>query len=198
MLQDQLAAQPGLIQGLQDQMAKDSLNSSKPPSSDGLKKRRSQSLRQSGKRPRGGQLGHKGQTLTQVEEPHDLIRHALPDCPHCYTNLTVVAVVGEVKRQVFDITPVGLELTEHLAAIKQCPGCGVRAGSIFGPRESTDAVWPASECASLLSAQLSVDTAGAHDGVADRFLRRCALGGGPHRRQPPVGAIWSISPTILP
>ena len=64
VLQEQLAAHQVLIQALQDQLAKDSRNSGKPPSSDGLKKRRSQSLRQSG-RPRGGQPG-KGQTLTQV------------------------------------------------------------------------------------------------------------------------------------
>ena len=68
-LQEQLAAQQVLIQELRDQLAKDSHNSSKPPSSDGLSKRRSQSLRQSGVRPRGGQPGHKGQTLAQVAEP---------------------------------------------------------------------------------------------------------------------------------
>ena len=58
VLQEQLAAHQVLIQALQDQLAKDSRNSGKPPSSDGLKKRRNQSLRQSGKRPRGGQPGH--------------------------------------------------------------------------------------------------------------------------------------------
>ena len=130
-LQEQLAAQQALIQELQDQLAKDSRNSSKPPSSDGLKKRRSQSLRESGKRPRGGQPGHKGQTLTQVEEPHHVIRHALPGCPHCQTELKAVAAVGQVKRQVFDIPPVAIEVTEHQAEVKQCPGCGVRVQAAF-------------------------------------------------------------------
>ena len=56
VLQQQMAAQQELIQKLQDQLAKDSHNSGKPPSSDGLKKGRRKSLRRSGQRPRGGQL----------------------------------------------------------------------------------------------------------------------------------------------
>ena len=123
-LQAQLAAQQVLIQELQDQLAKDSNNSGKPPSSDGLKKRRRQSLRQSGQRPRGGQPGHKGQTLTQVAEPHHVILHTLQDCPHCQTDLKGVGAKGHVKRQVFDMPPVGIEVTEHQAEVKQCPGCG--------------------------------------------------------------------------
>ena len=123
-LQAQLAAQQVMIQELQDQLAKDSHNSGKPPSSDGLKKRRRQSLRQSGQWPRGGQPGHKGQTLTQVAEPHHVILHTLQDCPHCQTDLKGVGAKGHVKRQVFDMPPVGIEVTEHQAEVKQCPGCG--------------------------------------------------------------------------
>ena len=130
-LQEQLAVQQVLIQELRDQLAKDSHNSSKPPSSDGLSKRRSQSLRQSGVRPRGGQPGHKGQTLAQVAEPQHVIRHALQSCPHCQTDLTAVAAVGQVKRQVFDIPPLGIEVTEHQAEFKQCPGCGVQVKGTF-------------------------------------------------------------------
>ena len=123
-LQQKMAAQQVMIQELQDQLAKDSHNSGKPPSSDGLKKRRRQSLRQSGQRPRGGQPGHKGRTLTQVAEPHHVILHRLQDCPHCQTELTAVVAKGHVKRQVFDMPPVGIEVIEHQAPVKQCPGCG--------------------------------------------------------------------------
>ena len=130
-LQAQLAAQQELIQELQDQLAKDSNNSSKPPSSDGLKKRRRQSLRQSGQRPRGGQPGHKGRTLTQVAEPHHVILHTLQDCPHCQTELKGVGAKGHVKRQVFDMPPVGIEVTEHQAEVKQCPGCGACVKEAF-------------------------------------------------------------------
>ena len=123
-LQEQIAAQQALIQQLQDQLAKDSHNSGKPPSSDGLKKGRRKSLRKSGQRPRGGQRGHKGRTLLQVAEPEHVVVHGLAGCPQCQTELTDVAVQGHVKRQVFDIPPASIEVTEHQAQVKQCPGCG--------------------------------------------------------------------------
>ena len=124
-LQEQIAAQQALIQQLQDQLAKDSHNSGKPPSSDGLKKGRRKSLRKSGQRPRGGQRGHKGRTLLQVAEPEHVVVHGLAGCPQCQTELTDVAVEGHVKRQVFDIPPASIEVTEHQVEVKQCPGCGV-------------------------------------------------------------------------
>ncbi len=125
LLQQQMATQQALIQKMQDQLAKDSHNSSKPPSSDGLKKGKRKSLRRSGQRPRGGQRGHKGRTLMQVAEPDHVIVHRLTDCPHCQTELEAVAAQRHEKRQVFDIPPARIEVTEHQAEVKQCPGCGV-------------------------------------------------------------------------
>ncbi len=124
VLQEQTATQQALIQKLQDQLAKDSHNSGKPPSSDGPKKGRRKSLRRSGQRPRGGQRGHKGRTLMQVAEPDHVIVHELADCPHCQTDLRAEAVTRQEKRQVFDVPPARIEVTEHQAEVKQCPGCG--------------------------------------------------------------------------
>jgi transposase len=69
LLEQQVTEQASTIQSLRDQLAKNSQNSSKPPSSDGLKKPKTRSLRRSGERPNGGQPGHKGDTLKMVVDP---------------------------------------------------------------------------------------------------------------------------------
>ena len=131
-----VASQAATIQQLQDQLSKNSSNSSKPPSSDGLKKPKTRSLRQKGKRPLGGQPGHKGNTLKMVSEPDYVEPHRVLHCPHCQTDLSEIEAVGHEKRQVFDIPPVRLEVTEHQAEIKQCPGCGQQVKGAF-PAEVT-------------------------------------------------------------
>jgi len=123
-LQQQLAEQQRLMQTLRDQLAKDSHNSSKPPGSDGLKQPKTRSLREQGRRPVGGQPGHQGDTLKMVTEPDQIERHLVSACPYCQTNLAAVEASGYDKRQVFDIPPLRLEVTEHQAEIKHCPGCG--------------------------------------------------------------------------
>lgn len=126
-----VARQAAIIQELQDQLAKNSSNSSKPPSSDGLKKPKTRSLRQKGERPLGGQPGHKGNTLKMVAEPDHVQPHPLLHCPHCQTDLSEIEALGHEKRQVFDVPPVRLEVTEHQAQIKQCPGCGQQVKGAF-------------------------------------------------------------------
>ena len=62
--------QAARIAELEKRLNKNSSNSSKPPSSDGLgKPPRTTSLRENGKRSSGGQKGHKGETLKQIESP---------------------------------------------------------------------------------------------------------------------------------
>jgi transposase len=98
----------------------DSSNSSKPPSSDGLKKKKPRlpgSLRGRSGKPSGGQAGHKGDTLKQVEAPDRIERHTAEMCGRCCAGLSAWMQTGMEKRQVFDLPERPIEVTEHQASV---------------------------------------------------------------------------------
>jgi transposase len=130
-LQQTVAEQAAAIQSLRDQLAKNSQNSGRPPSSDGLKKPRTRSLRQKTGRRSGGQQGHEGHTLKMAEQPDHIRVHAVTVCPHCTTDLRSVEPRKQERRQVFDIPPVQVEVTEHQAEVKECPTCGEQVKGEF-------------------------------------------------------------------
>jgi transposase len=101
----------------------DSNTSSKPPSSDGLRKKpcRTKSSRES-KKNRGGQKGHKGNTLKQVDNPSETIIYSPKLCDTCGDDLSGVKVKKIRRRQVFDVEIVQ-QVTEHQSHVKQC-SCG--------------------------------------------------------------------------
>ena len=130
-LESQVKEQASTIQGLKDQLAKNSQNSGKPPSSDGLKKQRTQSLRKKSGRKVGGQKGHAGHTLRMSETPDHIVMYELESCPECAQDLSTVEAESHMKRQVYDIPPIHLEVTEHQAESKACPHCQKQVRASF-------------------------------------------------------------------
>ena len=135
---------------LEEQKAKNSHNSSKPPSTDGLQKK-TRSIRDKGERKTGGQNGHQGHTLKMVNKPDHVQRHKVTECEKCKSSLSEKEANDVERRQVFDIPPSELEVTEHQAEIKQCPNCdhinkavfpkNVNAPVQYGPRIKAMAVY---------------------------------------------------------
>jgi transposase len=132
---------------IERQLGLNSQTSSKPPSSDGYGKpsRRTQSLRKKSKRTGGGQPGHEGDTLAQVSNPDEILVHPAPaDCPLCGSALSPIPVSSILTRQVFDLPPLRLVVSEHQVERKQCPNCqqpvegtfpsGVNAPTQYGTR----------------------------------------------------------------
>jgi transposase len=133
LLQDQLAELSQRVKLLEDQVAKQSRNSSKPPSSDGLAKPKTRSLRRSEGRKPGGQKGHPGRTLELSASPDQVETHSLQRCPHCASDLSAVAASDHVRRQVYDVPPVQIEVTEHRAESKYCAHCQRCVQAAFPP-----------------------------------------------------------------
>jgi transposase len=110
------------VRSLEDQINKNSRNSSKPPSTDTFRKIKGQ--RKPSGRPVGGQKGHKGHTLEMAEKPDREIVHQVARCEFCGRSLCDVEATNYERRQVFDLPPIKVEVFEHQAESKICPNCG--------------------------------------------------------------------------
>lgn len=111
------------VRHLEDQLAKTSRNSSQPPSSDGFKKPSPKSLRKRGPRKSGGQPGHTGHTLKMAAKPDQTKVHRVAQCAWCGRSLAKQKPGSVEKRQVHDLPPSRLIVTEHQGEAKRCV-CG--------------------------------------------------------------------------
>lgn len=100
------------VHDLETRLAKNSSNSSKPPSGDGLKKKPKSQREKSGKKP-GGQQGHVGKSLKPIEKPDVIVTHTPINCDGCGSGLAEVVGHCVESRQVFDIPQPKVEVTEH-------------------------------------------------------------------------------------
>jgi transposase len=130
VLREQVRGLLERVQALEARLAKDSHNSSKPPSSDGLK-RKTKSLRTKSGKKAGGQLGHRGETLRLVATPDEVVEHRPSLCPQCQAPLFDAEVVLRERRQVHELPPTArLQITEHQALHVRCPHCAqIRVGA---------------------------------------------------------------------
>jgi transposase len=129
---------------LKRRLGMDSTNSSKPPSSDSpFSKPAPKSLRRRSGRKPGGQPGHPGSTLALVADPHERKRHEPGPCTGCGADLAAAPEVGMERRQVFDLPPMTVQVTEHQLIARRChcgaTACGaapegVSAPVQYGPR----------------------------------------------------------------
>ena len=130
------------IKQLRDRLALNSQNSSKPPSTD--VSRKSKSSGKSKGRSRRGQPGHQGHHLAFSESPDHVEPHFVNTCEACGEDLSKVTFEATLKRQVFDLSSLQLEVTEHQVEQKICPCCehlnhstfpaGVSAPTQYGAR----------------------------------------------------------------
>lgn len=133
-----IAALLARITELENRLATDSHNSSKPPSSD-PSRRRTRSLRQHSGRKPGGQHGHPGTTLQAVATPDRVTVYRPTACAHCGADVTGGTARVAERRQVADLPLLRLEVVEHQSACVVCPRCGVSTVGSF-PADVTQAV----------------------------------------------------------
>jgi transposase len=120
------------LNSLEGNVKKNSSNSRKPPTADGFGKK-TKSLRTKSQRKTGGQPDHPGSTLEWSEEIDEIVAHHVHQCNGCGASLAQEPVKAMWARQVHDLPPIELTVTEHQAEVKTCPHCGVENEAEFPP-----------------------------------------------------------------
>jgi transposase len=134
-LQAALRSAEEKIAELTAMLKQNSRNSHWPSSRDtSRQKKRTYSQRQKSAKKPGGQSGHRGTTLKQSEKVDTVRVHRPTQCGHCQAPLGAEQPVeGWEKRQVHDLPPLRLLVTEHQAATLRCGQCGQLSRGVFPP-----------------------------------------------------------------
>ncbi len=112
------------IAALKARLNSNSHNSNQLPSSDGYNKRSIKpAFSKSKNSNHGGQKGHEGKTLRQVDSP-DKIEFCSPGLCSCGHGYTKEELELAEKRQVFELPPPRLEITEYRIFQALCSVCG--------------------------------------------------------------------------
>lgn len=138
------------IRELEDQLAKHSGNSSKPPSQDTFRSPKDRSMRKTSNNKAGGQHGHKGQGGKLKDKPDDTILLTVDHCPDCDFDLRQIPAEELIRRQIEELPPIKTLVTEYQLEVKTCPCCAQRLQATgcpianefeYGPRLKSFAVY---------------------------------------------------------
>jgi transposase len=109
------------VKELESQLKGNSRNSSRPPSSDSFRSKPAFPRKPGGKV--GGKFGHDGGTLKMVEKADFVVEHKAGVCARCGKVHFQEPLNIRGRRQVFDIPPPKIEVTEHRVLDWVCCGC---------------------------------------------------------------------------
>jgi transposase len=137
----------GRVEKLERELARNSGNSSRPPSSDPPGSGPQRRSKGSSGRSQGAQPGHegRGRELLPAAAVDEVVRHwpAVCGCGHVFSEAERVAVRSPARHQVEELPRLAVRVVEHQRMRVRCPGCGsetsgeLPAGigrSAFGPR----------------------------------------------------------------
>jgi transposase len=175
------------VQALQERQAKDSHNSSLPPSSDRFT-RKTKSLRKKSEKKAGGQKGHQGTSLAWSSTPDEIIEQSVERCEACQHDVREVAACHVERRQVQDVPPPRRLVQAYRAQHTQCPMCQhipaarfpqeVAAPMQYGPTIGAIAVYlvqqqllPLARAAEVMGDLLGVQMS---EGTICTLIQRCA------------------------
>ncbi len=130
ILKELVAALSKRVEELEARQNKNSKNSNKPPSSDGLRKGAPKNSRKPSGKPNGGQPGHKGRTKALSPAPDTVVE--LKPVTACECGGDVIAETQNYTvRQVTDIQPIKVITVEYRAYDGLCACCGKRHKASF-------------------------------------------------------------------
>ncbi len=149
-LAEKLVALVEPVAELERRLGQNPRNSPKPASSEGYDKPAPRSRRERTDRASGGQPGHEGRTLRQVEAPDERVVHTPRGCGGCGRSLVGAPVVSTETQQVFDLPEIVLRVVEHRFEHRSCDcgattmadvPTGVGGPTQYGPRMRALAVY---------------------------------------------------------
>lgn len=137
--------QAARIEELEARLARNSTNSSKPPSSDGPWSKKRRQRRPPSDKKQGAQPGHKGTTRKLVDEDQvdETVDHEPQQCTNCGHDELLAGGESPRRHQVTELPPLVATVTEHRLHHARCPKCGESVTaqlprdvprSSFGPR----------------------------------------------------------------